>query len=131
MSTEWKRVVNIAVQSLYPRCLPDRITVLRQCSSTFRQLRTTTWAVGADSDHSAILTFPLALRRMRLSSVLRITEKLYSKLPTPHFSYTAILSNFQIILFITWHTILYGPHNSKAHLVDRYRQAVACGPHFD
>jgi hypothetical protein len=45
-------------------------------SETYRQLKTTIWAVCARADHSATVTFPLAVKSTQLHFLFWIGEKL-------------------------------------------------------
>jgi hypothetical protein len=53
---------------------------LDKCFLKLRQLRNAKWEVGVHEDHSAVVTFPLAVKSMQLRFFLRIGEKLQLKL---------------------------------------------------
>lgn len=64
---------------------------ITQCLSNFRQLRTITWAVGAREDHSAIITFPLAVKSTQSNFSTANTKNVLVKdainhVPSPKFT---------------------------------------------
>jgi hypothetical protein len=73
--------------NIYRGLFYDVLGIKTNISQKFRQVWTSTWAVGACADLSAIITFHLAVNSMQLRFHMRVGGKLQSNLPLNNLKY--------------------------------------------